>query len=73
MEKYKKLRDEAIVKLGTLLENPIEDTEAGVHGALECVFRRGTAKDKATAAMIAGQWMWAHCEMTAHAEEMAQK
>lgn len=73
MNKFDEMMKEAATHMGILCEDPIENTEQGVHDALACVFHNGSCNDKAKAVMIAAQWMWAHCEKTYHESMPAAK
>ena len=46
------------MQLGVLCGNPVENSEQGVHDALECVFAHGSYANGAKAVMIVSQWMW---------------
>ena len=66
MDKFEEMKKEAREQMAVLCENPVEDSHRGMHEALAYVFRHGNCSDKANAVLIAGQWMWADCEMRYH-------
>jgi hypothetical protein len=66
MDKFAKMMEEAITHLSILCGCNVENSESGVHDALEKVFAKGSYGDGAKAVMIVSQWMWAHCETRYH-------
>ena len=62
---YIKTKDEAIAAMGNLVGHPVDDSTAGMHGALADAMRRGTYDEAATAILIAGSWNWAVHELAA--------
>lgn len=72
MDWFKKKKETAVMQLGVLCGNPVENSEQGVHDALECVFAHGSYADGAKAVMIVSQWMWANCEEAYHSEKQGE-
>ena len=67
MNKFEEMMKECIAQLGILCCTPVENSEDGVHKALEIAFNDAhTFSDGAKAVMIASRWMWAHCEKEYH-------
>ena len=67
MDKFKKMKEEALIALSNLCECNVQDTHDGVQNALEMVFQHGSYKDGAQGVMLVSQWMWADCEERYHA------
>lgn len=67
MDKFEEMKKECVAQLGILCCTPIENSEDGIHKALEKAFSdEHTFSDGAKAVMIASRWMWAHCEHEYH-------
>ena len=70
MTKFEEYKKEAHTQLEILCGCNFENSEQGVHDALEKVFAHGSYGDGAKAVMIVSRWMWAHCEDEYHSGAM---
>lgn len=66
MDKFKKVKDDAIEHLSVMCGCDIENSEDGVEKAMNMVFKHGTPKQMAHAQRWASKYYWASCEEWYH-------
>lgn len=71
MDKFKKMKEEAVTALSILCGCNVQNTHDGVQDALEKVFHHGSYKDGAQAVVLVSKWMWADCETRYHSNSNA--